>query len=286
MAYESLVVLDLMPAIYDRPGRITQILGGEDEPKTVMLNRPFVPGQNGRPVPVQPGMQPMPSPDKIKNYNLREGKYAISVSVGKSYQTRLQEGQDEIGGVLEKAPQLMPIIGPTYFKFRDFPGSKEISELLKRVRDKQFPGLEDDEEGGLTLEQAQAQLQQMGAAMQEMQQQLQAAMMELKVDKAKQEATLAKAQMDNATKAQEGEREREHKELIAKLNAQTKLLEAVIQSQARSTEGEADREQNLVEGELQREHEDRADEFEAAHETTLALLDQRQRDRELKEPGR
>jgi hypothetical protein len=145
MSYEARVVLDLMPKIYDRPGRVVQVLGVEDEPKAVMLNRLFVMDQNGRPQAAPPPQPGMPPPQNVKMYDLSKGKYTCSVSIGKSFQTRLQEGASEIGQILQAAPQLMPIIGPTYFRFRDFPGAREVSDLLKKVREKQFPGLGDED---------------------------------------------------------------------------------------------------------------------------------------------
>lgn len=271
MMYEARVILDLMPTIYDRPGRITQILGVEDEPKMVMLNRPFVSGPDGRPMPAPPsgammpprqgpmpgpmvgppGMPaPAPGPPEVKEYDLSKGQYSISISVGKSFQTRLQEGQAEIGAVLEKAPQLMPMIGDLYFKFRDFPGHKEIAERLARLREQQFPGLAEDEEGGVTMGQLQAQVMQQAAQIQDMGQKLMAATQALETDRAKQEATLIKTRMDNASR-----------ELIAKLDAQTELMKELIKARARSEEGEA-----------QRDHEADADQFEADHETAMALL--------------
>jgi hypothetical protein len=41
LTYEAKVILDLIPFIYDRPGRIARLLDAEDNPKTVMLNAPF-----------------------------------------------------------------------------------------------------------------------------------------------------------------------------------------------------------------------------------------------------
>ena len=47
--YEAKIVLDLMPSIYDRPGRVARILDQERDPRTVLLNAPFTPGPTGRP---------------------------------------------------------------------------------------------------------------------------------------------------------------------------------------------------------------------------------------------
>ena len=61
MTYEAKVVLDLIPHIYDRPGRVARILDREDRSKTVMLNQPFrVNPQNQRPVAVPPGAPQAP----------------------------------------------------------------------------------------------------------------------------------------------------------------------------------------------------------------------------------
>jgi hypothetical protein len=208
LTYEARVILDLIPHVYDRPGRITRILGGEDDTREVALNAPFIQGPDGRPqvIPMpqgMPGMPPAPMPQGAQAYNLKDGSYAISVSIGKSYQTRLQQGSEEIGEILSAQPALMPILGATYFRFRDFPGAKEIADILKKVRDQQYPNLAEDDKGGKpTVEQLEAKLAAMEQQGQEMQKQLQAAAQALETEQAKQQATLQKAQMDNAVRAQ------------------------------------------------------------------------------------
>jgi hypothetical protein len=42
LTYEAKVILDLIPQIYDRPGRVARILDQEDETQTVLLNTPFM----------------------------------------------------------------------------------------------------------------------------------------------------------------------------------------------------------------------------------------------------
>ena len=186
-----------------------------------MLNAPHVEGPDGMPQQIEQSQIPPPG---TQFHDLRKGKYAISVNIGKSYQTRLQEGQSEIGEVLSSAPNLMPLLGATYFRFRDFPGSKEIADILKKVRDKQFPGLDSDKPGP-SMDQLQAENQSIKGQLQQMQQQLQMAMHEIQTDKAKQEATMAKAQMDNQTK-----------EVIARMEQQTKLILAQMEKRHESVE--------------------------------------------------
>ena len=158
MTYEAKVVLDLIPHIYDRPGRVARILDREDRSKTVMLNQPFrvnpqtqrpvavpsaplappmpmgVMGQPGMPPPM--GMPPMAGPPpagKVLNYELNKGRYGVSVSIGKSYKSRNEEGADEMGNLFQANPALFPILGDIYLKFRDFPGHLEAAERVKKM---------------------------------------------------------------------------------------------------------------------------------------------------------
>ncbi|MEI6467654.1 MAG: portal protein, partial [Verrucomicrobiota bacterium] len=184
LTYEAKVVLDLIPHIYDRPGRVARILDAEDNPKTVMLNAPFVmnpqtkrpqaaPAQGPRPMgppppppappgvmpgPMPPGMPPdprMPAPggpggpmppgmpmpggpppaqgEKPKNFDLKKGRYGVTVTIGKSYKSRAEEGADELGNLFQAQPQLFPILGDIYLKFRDFPGHLEAAARVKKL---------------------------------------------------------------------------------------------------------------------------------------------------------
>ena len=222
--YLGRVVLDLMPYVYDRPGRIAQVLGEEDKSRAVMLNAPYVIGPDKVPqrVDVKPGQ---PLPDGAKHYDLSQGKYSISVEAGRPYHTRLQEAGDMIGQVLAKQPALMPLIGPTYFKTQDWPGAKEVAEILEKVRDQQYPFLVDDENEA-TPQALKAQIAGMQQQGQMMQQQLQQAIQALQIDQAKQQTAMAKVQADAAMKKLEIESE----ERIAAANNETKLvIEGLVQ---------------------------------------------------------
>jgi hypothetical protein len=193
-----------------------------------MLNQPFVMDQ-GRPMPAQPG-QP-----GAKTYDLTQGKYSLSITVGRSHQTRMEEGAEEIGKILEAAPDLMPIIGPTYFRFRDFPGAKEIADLLKEMREKQYPGLGQDKDNPMDPKQLQAQLQAMQQQMQMQQQQMQMMQQALETEQAKQQAQIMVAQMreetarykteaDNATKMAVAQKSSEDKAIVEELKLMLQQL--------------------------------------------------------------
>ena len=104
-----------------------------------------------------------------------------------------------IGQILQASPELMPLIGPTYFQFQDFPGSKELGEILKKVRDQQYPLLAQGEDGKPTPEQLQAQLSAMQAQGQQMQQVLQQAMQQIQTKQVEQDGKFKIAEMQAAT---------------------------------------------------------------------------------------
>jgi len=253
MTYEAKVILDLIPAVYDRPGRVVQIVKGEEDQSAAIVNLPFfMDPESGRPRPIPvggipqmpggppppgglvpglppvgapspPGMPPMgglppmgmppgagpvqpgipfpggngaapmiPSPPKRKFFDLTTGVYGVSVSVGRSFQTRLDEGAAEIGQILQGNPALLPLIGPLYFRYRDFPGSQEISELLKKERQHMMPWLDEDE--GDNVAALTAQLQQLQEQGQQLQAELAKASDYIKTDQAKWAAQAALAQ--------------------------------------------------------------------------------------------
>jgi len=188
--YEAKVILDLIPHVYDRPGRVTSIVTGEDEAKTerIMLGRPFTTNPKGWPV------ASMPNAKGAKVIDLTKGKFGIAVEVGRPFQTRLQEGGEMLGEVLAKAPALMPLVGPTYFEFQDWPGAKEVAEILRKVRDQQYPFLVDDEDQN-SPEAMAARAQAMQGQLQQLQQAYQQAAQALQTDQAKHQAQVEVAQI-------------------------------------------------------------------------------------------
>lgn len=212
MECEARIVLGMMPFVYDRKGRVVRTLSAEDETQAAMVNQRFVNDPStGEPLALDEGET---APEELNEhfYDLSKGYYDVSVTIGRSYQTQMQQAATEIGDILQSDPSLMPLIGATYFHNRDFPGAKEIAKIMRKVRDQQFPGIMDDappaEKAQAENQQLKAQLQQMGQAMQEMQQ-------ALATDQAKQQATIAKAQIDGQTNLQKAQIDNEAKVTVA-----------------------------------------------------------------------
>jgi hypothetical protein len=196
LTYEARVVLDLIPKIYDRPGRITRIVRGDDKKtEAVMLGQPYIMDpKTKQPRAAQPGEQ------NAKTVDLARGIYDVSVNVGKGFQTRLQEGSERIGEMLANKPELFMLMGDLFLRYQDWPGAKEMADRMAKVRESQHPGLGEGEDGQAPPEQQQAIMQAMKQQIQQMGQQMQQMGMALETDRAKQEAAMAKAQLDAQTK--------------------------------------------------------------------------------------
>ena len=214
MTYEAKVLMDLIPKIYDRPGRIARILNADDTQKQVMLNAPFaIDPRTGRPQELpnaQPGQTVGNRP--VKKYDLTQGQYVCTVSVGRAYRNRAEQASDEISQILANAPNLLPMIGDLYFKYKDFPGHQEIADRLKRM----LPPEARDQDAPPDPQQLMAALEQIkeesGMVIEQLTQQLNAATDALKTKQIELQADL------------ELERMRlQSKEAIAQLNAQTQL---------------------------------------------------------------
>lgn len=177
MTYEAKVVLSMIPFYYDRPGRIARILGAEDkDSKAVILNRPFV--MNGK----RPVALPFGTPDekratlgrvsnpddKAQLINLRAGLYGQTVTIGKGYKSRVDQGADELGQLFQAEPELFKLLGDIYLRFRDFPGHQEAADRIKKMLPPQLQDQNDQEDPKIQLEQAKQALQQMQQQLQEL----------------------------------------------------------------------------------------------------------------------
>ncbi len=246
MTYEAKIILDLLPHIYDRPGRVARILDGEDQPRTVMLNAPFTinartqrpqmaqgnvppppmptppPGAPAPPMPpgmtsMGPGQPPMPGPPMLAGmppspglstapgpasrlYDLRKGRYGVTVSIGKSYKSRADAGADELGLLFQVQPQLFPILGDIYLKFRDFPGHLEAAARVKKLLP--APLQPQDEQQGPSMQQLQQQVQQAGQMVEQLTQALNEKNQLLESDAQKYQTQAQTAQAEQTTRVE------------------------------------------------------------------------------------
>ena len=338
LTYEAKVILDLIPHIYDRPGRIARILDLEDEPQTVMLNAPFrrdpqtqrpipapgppamppggpmgmggppmgpggppmVPdaallpsggssmGPGGLPMapggpPMPPGAPPMPpgappmgllppppSGRPVELYDLRKGRYGITVSIGRSYKSRREEGADEMGQLFQANPSLFPILGDIYLKFRDFPGHLEAAERVKKMLP---PPLQDQDEGP-DPQMLQQQVQESGQMVEELTKALDEKTQLLAADAQKLQAQTAQTQMDNQAKL---DIERMRIE-IERMRNETELTITAMKIKADEAEERLKSDTRLAESEQASATKMMHDVTEHQHREEMAVLDGLQKD--------
>lgn len=114
------ILVDNLPYYYDAE-RVARIIGQDEQPKTVTLNKPFVDEQ---------GVERL--------YQFGVGQYDVTVTGEPGYGTKLQEDRDLVASVLEKNPAMWPIIGDLAFKKL---GLHDIAKRLEKALD---PGLKDE----------------------------------------------------------------------------------------------------------------------------------------------
>jgi hypothetical protein len=125
------ILLEAIPVYYDRPGRIIQILGLEDEPDQVMINQPHMKGPDGQPQPLDvPKGQPLP--EGAKHFDLKhKAKYGVMADIGRSFTTRRKEGVAALAEFAKVAPELVPKYADLWVGEMDFPGAQAVKERLQ-----------------------------------------------------------------------------------------------------------------------------------------------------------
>lgn len=157
------LMLEWIPELYDREGRIVRVLGLEDEVERVMINAPFVEGQDGQLQQVDE--QAAKLMQQVKHFNLKEGQYGVRVSPGTSYTTRKQEAAEWQFRILEARPELLQVFGDIAFKNLDGPGHDQIAERISNMIPPQIKG---EDQAQQIPPEAQQQLQQYQQAIQAM----------------------------------------------------------------------------------------------------------------------
>jgi len=118
ITHETRVLIDLIPKIYDRPGRIIRIIGSDNTEKQIPVGMPFD----------DQGIQRL--------YDLGLGRYDVVADVGPSYKTKREESREGMLGFAQVAPELVPQYADLYVEAQDWPMADAIAE---RVRPPNIP---------------------------------------------------------------------------------------------------------------------------------------------------
>jgi hypothetical protein len=209
MIYEGKVLKDLIPRIYDRPGRVVPTMGADERRRSLMVNIPFVRQPDGQPQAVPPGT---PGAEQI---DLKGAELSVTAVVGKSYATRREETSDAISAIMQAAPGLAPILAPFWLDELDFPGAKKLAAIAKKTLPPQFQ--EDQQGGPQQTAQMQQQLAQAQQIIELLTKELQAKTQAIETDQVKADASIQETQLKLASQ-----------ERIAALEAQVDILKAEI----------------------------------------------------------
>lgn len=160
LPYEAKVVLDLVPKVYDRAGRLLHVRNSEGKTRPVMVNWPYQPDARGRPVPVPEGQ---PVPPNAKMHDLTAGRFGVVVDVGRSYATQNLEQAAQYTALFQADPQAIPAFLSFFMKANNFP-----PEAVQRAEKMVPPQLRDNPQTDPVALQGQvAQMQQVMQAMQQ-----------------------------------------------------------------------------------------------------------------------
>lgn len=275
MYYEALVAIDIVApsdrdrvGIYDAPGRVTTVVeGANNKSRPVMLNRHYmVDPTTGEPRAVPEGTK------GAKFYDLKNGaRYGISVEIGASFKTRLQEADESTTRMVEADPTLLTIIGDLVFRNKDFPGKDEIADRMEQMIRSQHPELFKTSEDG--PEQIAQKAKALEAQVKQLDQQLQQAMQALQTDQAKHQAQVQIEQLKaEASKIiEQGKAEMQLR--IAEMNNAAKIEVARISAAKDALNAEAAAKEELLSTGLKIQAEAEKTAVQADHERRMQMAD-------------
>src|SRR4030095_8259538 len=172
--------------------------------------------------------QQVQNPDHpAKLYDLNKGRYGVSVQVGKSKPTRLAEGNDALSQLMQADPQLVPVLGPEWARFQDFPGAKQVQKVLQKWRDHTMPFLAEHPE------QQQDDPERLKAENAQLKEQLTAAAKMIETKQIEQDGKYKTAEMQEQYESDRAAADREVKLAVAELGAKIDRLTLFYEERAR-----------------------------------------------------
>ena len=217
------ILVDLIPKIYDTQ-RVLRIVKEDGSAETVTVNGPQTDPKTGAPV-----VDPETGVAKI--YDLKSGKYDVTVSSGPSFQTKRQQSLAFLLEFTKSVPMVGQVAPDLIASQSDSPISEELQKRLQMGLPPQF---QKQQQGQSQLPpQVQAQMQQAQGMVQQLTQALHQAKDELEA-----------AQAGNDTKVQ-----------IAAMQERTKLLLGVAQLQGQAAQAQLEQEISVLNAQADRTHE-------------------------------
>jgi Phage P22-like portal protein len=172
------VIIDLLPRVISGE-RMARIIGEDGKAETVKINTDKTESQNDD------------EKDAMKIYDVRVGRYDVTVTSGPSFTTRREEAATQMVELIRAYPDAAPIIGDLLAKNMDWPGADEIAKRLERM----LPPGARDEQGDIPPE-LQQQIKEMGQAIEELGQKLREAESKASIENRKVDVSEYQAETD------------------------------------------------------------------------------------------
>jgi hypothetical protein len=174
LIYAGELAVEIIPKITQK-GQIIHILGMDDEPEQVMIGQPYQEHpQTGVPQASPPEVTPelaAMSNGLHKFYDLNNGRYAVTVSVGKATATKREEGAAALGELIPHLPPPMAaVLTPEYIEQLSMPNAHKMAEIARKALPPELQAASDQNGQSQIPPQVQAQLQQLQAELQKAQQ--------------------------------------------------------------------------------------------------------------------
>lgn len=210
-------IVNMWPRVYDGT-RTLQIMSPDGGVKSVEINKPEV----------SIDLETQQAVEKIMN-DMTIGEYAVTISVGPSYDTLRQEAVDGMIQTAQSWPKLMDIAGDKVVRSMDWPMADEIADRIEKTIPPELRKGEDSQEetdenmvqtpkGPIPKDQIGTMLEQMDQQMQQLNQQLQEA-----------SNGLEKAKIDAASRERVAEINAVSKADVAELQGWVQLLVSKLQ---------------------------------------------------------
>lgn len=234
MPHEARIILDLIPKVYDRPGRILRTLGKDDQTEQMVM----VAGPNGQPMPMPAQAQGKPAPTAV---DLAKGQYTVTISVGKSAATQRDANLDLLMALAESTKGgSVPFTADLIAKQMDGPIGDEMAERMELMNPAIAQAKAAKQQG--VPPEAQAAIVAMQQQMQQMQQALQEAQQVIATEQHKAQAQaqieMQKAQAQAELKARDIESQAQIAQIQAQADAQ--VAAAKVQAEMQKVQLEAD----------------------------------------------
>lgn len=226
--FEGKQILDLIPRVINRE-KAMRIIGMDETPSTVVVN----------------SQRPVKYKQMERIFDLRVGRYDVTVSTGPGFQTKRQQAAEALSALVSAYPQIMEIAGDLVVKAQDFPYAQELAERMKSL----IPAAnEGEEEQNPIPPEVQQRMQQDAALIEDLTKQLSVLSEQMKAKTAEIESKERISAADNETKLMIAELQANTDKAIALLREET----AGIRARMDAKRAEDDREYQREAGEAER----------------------------------